>query len=91
VYEIVAAVDLPVVALGGVTSLDDDHDFLALGAVAVGIGTAALADPALPGRLAVELAGRCRQRGFETYRPLVGTARPRRGAAPSSRGAEYRA
>ena len=90
VYEVVASVDVPVVAMGGVAMLDDVLDFLALGAVGVGVGTAALADPGLPGRLASELAGYCRQRGFESHRPLLGTARPRRGAAPSSRGAEYR-
>jgi dihydroorotate dehydrogenase (NAD+) catalytic subunit len=90
VYEVVAAVDVPVVAMGGVASLDDVLDFLALGAVAVGVGTAALADPPLPGRLAAELAALCRRRGLPSHRALVGTARPRRGAPPSTRGAEYR-
>jgi len=33
---------------GGVTSLDDVLDFLAVGAVAVGVGTALFAEPALP-------------------------------------------
>lgn len=91
VYEIVAAVDVPVVAMGGVASLDDVLDYLALGAVAVGVGTAAFADPALPGRLATELAAHCLGAGLASHLALVGTARPGRGAPPSSRGAEYRA
>jgi dihydroorotate dehydrogenase (NAD+) catalytic subunit len=91
VYEVVAAVDLPVVAMGGVATLDDVLDFLAVGAVAVGVGTAALADPGLPGRLAAELAARCRAERLASHRSLVGTARPRRGAPTSARGAEYRA
>jgi dihydroorotate dehydrogenase (NAD+) catalytic subunit len=77
--------------MGGVTSLDDVLDFLALGAVAVGIGTAALADPGLPGRLAAELAARCRAEGLSSHRSLIGSARPRRGTPASTRGAEYRA
>ncbi len=51
VAELAAAVRVPVVALGGVRSVGDVLDTLAAGATAVGVGTAALADPTLPGRL----------------------------------------
>ena len=47
---------IPVVAIGGVTELDDVLDFLAVGAVAVQVGTAIFADPTLPVRLVDELA-----------------------------------
>ena len=56
VYEVCQVVDIPVVAIGGVTDLDDVLDFLAVGAVAVQVGTAIFADPALPVRLVGELA-----------------------------------
>ncbi len=60
VYEAAQAVRIPVVAIGGVTNLDDVLDFLAVGAVAVQVGTAIFADPGLPVRLVDELAAECR-------------------------------
>jgi hypothetical protein len=44
----------------------------------------------LPVRLVDELAGACRSRGLDSYRPLIGTALPKRASAPSSKGVEYR-
>ena len=52
VYEVAQAVDLPVIGIGGISTVDDVLDMLAVGAVAVGVGVAALADPMLPVRLA---------------------------------------
>jgi dihydroorotate dehydrogenase (NAD+) catalytic subunit len=90
VYEVCQVVDIPVIAIGGVTELADVLDFLAVGAVAVQVGTAIFADPTLPVRLVDELAATCRDRGFDTYRSLIGTALPKRASAPSSKGVEYR-
>jgi dihydroorotate dehydrogenase (NAD+) catalytic subunit len=75
VHEVVGAVGIPVVAYGGVITLDDVLDYLAVGAAAVGVGAAALADPSLPVRLAEELADACSASGFTSYRALVGTSR----------------
>jgi dihydroorotate dehydrogenase (NAD+) catalytic subunit len=90
VYEVAQVVSIPIVAIGGVTNLDDVLDFLACGAVAVQVGTAIFADPELPVRLTDELRSACARRGFGTYRPFVGTALPKRTGAPSAKGAEYR-
>jgi dihydroorotate dehydrogenase (NAD+) catalytic subunit len=90
VYEVSQVVDIPVVAVGGVTELADVLDYLAVGAVAVQVGTAIFADPTLPVRLVDELAATCRERGLASYAPLIGTALPRRAGAPSVRGVEYR-
>ncbi len=90
VYEVAQVVDIPVIAIGGITCLDDVLDYLAAGAVAVQAGTAIFADPTLPVRLVDELAAECARRGFTTYEPLVGTALPRRSGPASSMGAEYR-
>ena len=85
------SVEIPVVAIGGVTDLDDVLDFLAVGAVAVQVGTAIFADPTLPVRLVDELAAECV--------PACGLgdlSRPdRHGPAeaagpPSAKGVEYR-
>jgi hypothetical protein len=48
-----------------------------------------MADPMLPVRLGDELADACRARGVTSVRDLVGTALPKKRAAPSTRGAEY--
>lgn len=50
-------VDLPLVACGGVHSLDDALAHLAAGARAVQIDTAVWVDPALPARIVATLAG----------------------------------
>ena len=90
VYEAAQAVKIPVIAIGGVTELADVLDFLAVGAVAVQVGTAIFADPTLPVRLVEELAEFCAERGHRTVLDLVGTALPKRPGAPSSKGVEYR-
>lgn len=89
VWEVAQAVDIPVIGVGGVATVDDVLDFLAVGASAVGVGVAALADPMLPVRLADELADACRERGLAAARELVGTALPARAGAASTRGAEW--
>lgn len=90
VYEAAQAVRIPVVAIGGVTELADVLDFLAVGAVAVQVGTAIFADPALPVRLVDELAEACRRAGVGAHRDLVGSALPKGSSAPSAKGVEYR-
>jgi dihydroorotate dehydrogenase (NAD+) catalytic subunit len=89
VYEIAQVVDVPIIGIGGVCSIEDVLDFLACGASVVGVGVAALADPMLPVRLADELADACRVRGASSVADLVGTALPPKAATPSTRGAEY--
>jgi len=89
VFEVAQVVDIPVLGIGGVSSVDDALDLLAAGAAAVGVGTAALADPMLPVRLADDLADACRALGIAGVADLVGTALPARSSPPSARGAEF--
>lgn len=79
VHLIAGAVNVPVIGVGGVSSLDHVLDYLAAGASVVGLATAALADPGLAGRLGDELATWSAQHGV-AVRDLVGRARPRSGA-----------
>jgi dihydroorotate dehydrogenase (NAD+) catalytic subunit len=90
VYEVAQAVKLPIVAIGGVASLDDVLDFLMAGASAVQVGTAIFADPALPLRLVDELRAHCATQGLGSYRELIGAALPSGADRPSVRGVEYR-
>ena len=90
VYEAAQAVRIPVVAIGGVTELADVLDFLAVGAVAVQVGTAIFADPTLPVRLVRQLDAECRRLGATSHRDLVGSAVLKRTATTSAKGVEYR-
>lgn len=90
VYEIAQVVHVPIIGIGGISSLEDVLDFLAAGASAVGITTAALADPALPGRLGQELAAWCLREGVADVHQLVGAALPRRRDRGSLRAGPYR-
>lgn len=54
--KVAAAVDIPVIGVGGIRTGRDAREYFAAGAMLVGIGTAALADPRVPERIARELA-----------------------------------
>jgi dihydroorotate dehydrogenase (NAD+) catalytic subunit len=90
VYEVAQVVDIPIVAIGGIGSLDDALEFLYAGASAVQVGTAVFADPVLPVRLIDELEAWLAARGFGTPREIVGAALPQRRDKPSVKGVEYR-
>lgn len=90
VYEVAQVVDIPIVAIGGVGSIEDVLDFLMAGACAVQVGTAVFADPVLPLRLAEELGAWLAHEGIASHRDLVGTALPKRRDRASVKGVEYR-
>jgi dihydroorotate dehydrogenase (NAD+) catalytic subunit len=90
VFEAAQAVKIPIIGIGGVTDLADVLDFLAVGAVAVQVGTAIFADPTLPLRLVDELEAECRRAGVASHHDFVGTALPKRPGTPSVKGVEYR-
>jgi dihydroorotate dehydrogenase (NAD+) catalytic subunit len=90
VYEVAQVVKIPIVAIGGVGSLDDVLDFLMCGAVAVQVGTAVFADPVLPLKLADDLAAWCSEQGLASHREIVGAALPQRRDKPSVKQSEYR-
>ncbi|HKW50342.1 MAG TPA: dihydroorotate dehydrogenase [Candidatus Eisenbacteria bacterium] len=54
-WEVVQAVDIPVVGMGGITRSTDAIEFLLLGAVAVQVGTALFSDPGLPAACVEEI------------------------------------
>ena len=90
VFEVAQVVRIPIVAIGGVGSLEDVLDFLMAGACAVQVGTAVFADPLLPARLVDELATWCADHGLASHRELVGVALPQRRDRSSLKGVEYR-
>ncbi len=54
VAAVVQAVTIPVIGIGGIASSSDAHQYLAVGAQAVGIGAALLTDPRIAGRVGME-------------------------------------
>jgi dihydroorotate dehydrogenase (NAD+) catalytic subunit len=57
VWACAAAVDLPIVGMGGVASAEDAREFVSAGASAVAVGTALFVDPWTPGRIRSDLGG----------------------------------
>jgi dihydroorotate dehydrogenase subfamily 1 len=51
VWECAHAVSIPIVGIGGITSIDDARKMFLAGAAAIQVGTALFADPQLPARI----------------------------------------
>jgi dihydroorotate dehydrogenase (NAD+) catalytic subunit len=66
VHACAAAVDVPIVGMGGVSSGRDALELVAVGASAVAVGTALFSDPDAPGRIRAELDAEAAARGFAT-------------------------
>jgi dihydroorotate dehydrogenase (NAD+) catalytic subunit len=73
VYQAAAAVRIPVIGLGGITSGEDAAEFLIAGARAVEVGTANFVDPTATVRIARELSEFCAREGIARSADLVGT------------------
>jgi dihydroorotate dehydrogenase (NAD+) catalytic subunit len=76
VFHVFAATGLPIVGMGGVASGADACEFLAAGAVLVGIGTALFREPAIVEAAARELAEELDRRGASGPGDLVAVAHP---------------
>jgi dihydroorotate dehydrogenase (NAD+) catalytic subunit len=76
VYELYGAVEVPLVGMGGVGTVQDVLDFMACGARVVAVGSCGFRDPLLAGTLAQGLAAELRERGL-TVDMLVGRAHGR--------------
>jgi dihydroorotate dehydrogenase (NAD+) catalytic subunit len=70
VWQVSQAVDIPVIGLGGISTGTDVVEFLAAGASAVGIGTAALSDPLAMVRIKSELIDYMHENDFATISEL---------------------
>ncbi len=75
VFEVVRAVKIPVIGIGGIMNLEDVLEFLITGATAVQIGTANFIDPAIAGRLVDELQDYLEQHQIQNPNELIGTIR----------------
>lgn len=71
-WKVRRAVSVPLIGLGGVRRAEDALQYVLAGASLVGVGTAALEDPRLPGRLVKELRRWCERHGVGSISELVG-------------------
>lgn len=70
VWETAKAVSIPVIGIGGIAKGTDAAEFLAAGASAVQVGTAALMDPQAPVRVKSELIDFMHDNGFDSVAVL---------------------
>ena len=70
VYNTAKAVNIPAIGIGGISKGSDVAEFIAAGASAVGVGTAALVDPLAIPRIKRELIEFMHENNFETLSEL---------------------
>ncbi len=76
VYDLFAAVDVPIIGIGGVATVHDTLEFIACGARVVAVGSAGFREPGLARILAESLAGILDERGL-ALSGLLGLAHQR--------------
>lgn len=76
VYQVAAAVDVPIVGIGGITSLTDVIEFLMAGATAIQVGTANYVYPDLMASLTRSLPVWLAEQGFTDIAEIIGLAQP---------------
>ncbi|MBN2217750.1 MAG: dihydroorotate dehydrogenase [Pirellulales bacterium] len=73
VYQVGRAVDVPIVGIGGIGSIDDVMEFLVAGATAVQIGTANFYDPTVSMRVLDALPAAITEFGAASVKEIVGS------------------
>jgi dihydroorotate dehydrogenase (NAD+) catalytic subunit len=73
VWQVARQVSVPVIGIGGITTIDDVMEFLVAGASAVQLGTVNFFDPTAGDRLATQLPAALSELGAASAREVVGT------------------
>jgi dihydroorotate dehydrogenase (NAD+) catalytic subunit len=73
VRDVVQAVKIPVIGMGGIGSGTDALEFLLVGARAVQVGTASFTDPRATERIATEIGVELRRRGYADVNEWIGS------------------
>lgn len=76
VWQVSQAVDVPIIGVGGIQSVDDIMEFLVAGASAVQVGTANFYKPSFAANVVDEIAGCVIDIGCEAVSEVVGTLTP---------------
>ncbi|MCK5912778.1 MAG: dihydroorotate dehydrogenase [Desulfuromusa sp.] len=73
VHQVVQAVQVPVIGIGGISKAMDALEFLIVGAKAVQVGTANFVDPNAMATIIADLEDFCREEGIADINDLIGT------------------
>ena len=73
VYEVVRAVKIPVIGIGGIRSAEDALEFLLVGAKAIEVGTANFLDPEATVKIIRGLETYCQRKKIESIAALIGS------------------
>lgn len=73
VHQVVRAIDLPVIGVGGISTAEDALEFLIAGATAVQVGTANFVDPDAMQQVIDGLEVFCAEEGITDIRELIGS------------------
>ncbi len=84
VYQVARAVDMPVIGIGGIATIDDVMEFLVAGATAVQIGTANFYNPTATMTILDELPGAVAELGAASVAEVVGTLKMNEPAGPAA-------
>ncbi len=74
VYQVAKAVEIPVIGIGGIATIDDVLEFLVAGASAVQIGTANFYNPGVSVKLVEQLNEALDAEGCKSVTEIIGTA-----------------
>ena len=74
VYKVFAAVKLPIIGIGGVSSAEDAVEMMMAGATAVGVGAANLIDPYASKKIVEDLPRVMEKYGIENLSEIIGVA-----------------
>jgi len=82
VYQVAAAVDIPVIGCGGISNGLDAIEFLMAGATAVQVGTATFSNPLAPLEVLDGIQRFLDEEGVEDVRDVIGAAQAQKEGAP---------
>lgn len=71
IHEIRQVLDIPIIGMGGISSVEDILEFIAVGSDAIQIGTANFTNPCISEELAIELENILNNNGINSYQDLV--------------------
>ncbi len=74
VYQIYSKVTIPVIGMGGITSIEDVIEFMMAGASAISIGTAGMIEPSVSEKLVSELEKFLAEESLSSAAELIGAA-----------------
>ncbi len=73
VHQVARAVDVPIIGVGGISSIDDVMEFLVTGASAIQIGTASFYNPGLSGSLSRQLSEILKEQNCDSVTQVINT------------------